>query len=175
MPIVSFENRDPHIASDAFVSPDAWVIGDVTIKSLSSIFFTAVLRGDIEAIKIGERSNIQDGAILHTSTGLSPCIVGDQVTVGHRAILHGCTVSNRCIVGMGATILDGALIEEDVIIGANSLVPMNKIIPRGSLAFGNPIRIVRELSTAEVASIIDSSVSYQRKAKKYRAIFAQKN
>ena len=122
MAVISFADKTPQIAAPHFIAPDAWVIGDVTIAGLVSIFFHAVLRGDIEPISVGEGSNIQEHAMLHTSRGLGPCTVGKNVTIGHRAIIHGCTIEDSCIIGMGSVILDGAVIGKNSIVGAQALV-----------------------------------------------------
>lgn len=167
MPIIPFQARTPTVAKTAWVAPDAWVIGDSVVGERVSIFFGAVLRGDIEPIRVGNGTNIQEGALLHTSTGLSPCVVGENVTIGHRAIIHGCTVGNSCIIGMGATVLDGAIIEDHCLIGANSLVTMNTRIPAGSLALGSPAKVVRALTAAELAQIEESATHYQKLGAEY--------
>lgn len=168
MPVRAFNQITPHIADNAFVAPDAWVIGEVSIGKRCSMFFGAVARGDILPISVGDGTNIQEHALLHTSTGLTPCIVGKDVTIGHRAIIHGCTVRDRCIIGMGSTLLDGAVIEEDCIVGANSLVSMNTRIPAGHLAYGSPAKPIRPLTSQELQSIKDSALHYQELGSKYR-------
>jgi carbonic anhydrase/acetyltransferase-like protein (isoleucine patch superfamily) len=168
---VPFETKTPVVHDSVFVAPDAWITGDVTVSESSSIFYGSVLRGDILPVSIGARSNIQEHSVLHTSHGLHPCLVGSDVTIGHRALIHGCQIKDRVIIGMGSIILDGAIIEMDCIIGAGSLVPMNKIIPAGSLAFGSPIKIVRDLTPEEIESILQSSRSYQETSKKYKTYF----
>jgi len=167
MPIINFKEHTPEVAADCWIAPDAWVIGDCVLESKSSVFFGAVLRGDVNRIIIGAGSNIQDQAMLHTSHGLGNCVVGADVTVGHRAILHGCQVKDRCIIGMGTTILDNAIIEEDCIIGANSLVSMNTVIPAGSMAFGSPAKVIRKLSQAELQQLKDSACSYRATSSEY--------
>jgi len=165
--LLPFNKSYPEVNSSCFVAPEVWISGKVKIERNSSVFFGSVIRGDILAISVGERTNIQEHCVLHTSHGLSECIVGSDVTVGHKAILHGCEVRDRVIVGMGSTILDGAIIEEDCIIGANTLVPMNKVIPRGSLAFGSPAKVVRQLTKEEIDGILDSSSSYVEVSRQY--------
>jgi carbonic anhydrase/acetyltransferase-like protein (isoleucine patch superfamily) len=172
MPIIPFENHTPRVESSGFIAPDAWVIGDVEVKGEASIFFGAVLRGDILPIKVGERSNIQEHAMLHTSHGLSPCIVGREVTVGHRAIIHGATVKDRCIIGMGSTLLDGAVVEENCIIGAHSLVTMGTVIPAGHLALGSPAKPVRKLNEAEIRQIRESARSYVATGKSHAQVLS---
>ena len=142
----------PQIDPTAYVSDHAVIIGDVRLAARSSVWPTAVLRGDINFIEIGEGSNIQDGSIIHLADDL-PVIVGKLVTVGHRAILHACTVEDECLIGMGATILDGALIGKGSIIGAHALVTKGTRIPPGSLVMGTPAKVVRSLHPEEIADI----------------------
>ena len=142
----------PQIDPAAYVSPHAVVIGDVRLAARSSVWPMAVLRGDINYIEIGEGTNIQDGAIVHLAEDL-PVRVGKLVTVGHRAILHACTVEDNCLIGMGATILDGAVIGRDSIIGAHALVTKGAQIPPGSLVMGTPAKVVRSLKPEEIADI----------------------
>lgn len=170
MPVIPFKGKTPVIGPGTWIAPDAWVIGDVEIGENVSIFFGAVIRGDILPIKVGAGTNIQEGAVLHTSTDLSPTIVGSNVTIGHRAIIHGCQVQNECIVGMGSTILDGATIGERTIIGANSLVTMNSKITPKSLALGAPAKVVRELTAEELLGLERSAKSYQQLGGEYKAI-----
>jgi carbonic anhydrase/acetyltransferase-like protein (isoleucine patch superfamily) len=142
----------PQIDPTAYVATQAVVIGDVRLAAHSSVWPTAVLRGDINFIEIGEGSNIQDGSIVHLADGL-PTRVGKLVTVGHRAILHACTVEDECLIGMGATILDGAVIGKGCIIGAHALVTKGTHLPPGSLVMGTPAKVVRPLSPEEIAGI----------------------
>jgi len=142
----------PQIDPTAYVSPHAVIIGDVRLAAQSSVWPTAVLRGDINFIEIGEGSNIQDGSIVHLAEDL-PVRVGKLVTVGHRAILHACTVEDECLIGMGATILDGAVIGKGSIIGAHALVTKGTHIPPGSLVMGTPAKVVRPLRPEEIADI----------------------
>jgi carbonic anhydrase/acetyltransferase-like protein (isoleucine patch superfamily) len=142
----------PQIDPAAYVSPHAVVIGDVRLAAHASVWPTAVLRGDINFIEIGEGSNIQDGSIVHLADDL-PTRVGKLVTVGHRAILHACTVEDECLIGMGATILDGAVIGKGSIVGAHALVTKDTQIPPGSLVMGTPAKVVRALSPEEIADI----------------------
>jgi carbonic anhydrase/acetyltransferase-like protein (isoleucine patch superfamily) len=142
----------PQIDPAAYVSPHAVVIGDVRMAARSSAWPTAVLRGDINFIEIGEGSNIQDGAIVHLADDL-PTRVGKLVTVGHRAILHACVVEDECLIGMGATILDGAVIGHGSIIGAHALVTKEMKVPPGSLVLGTPAKVVRPLREDEIAGI----------------------
>lgn len=154
------------IDKSVFVAEGAKVIGNVEIGQSSSVWFNAVIRADSNEVKIGEGSNVQDNAVIHTSKDYGVQI-GDNVTIGHGAIVHGCTVENNVIIGMGAIILDGAVIGENSIIGAGALVTQGKVVPAGSLAFGNPMKIVRQLTEEEVQSIYDNAASYVKKAKYY--------
>lgn len=171
MPVIPFESETPQIAEGVFIAPDAWVIGKVQLGENVSVFFSTVLRGDIQRISVGAGSNLQEHSLLHTSSGLGDCTVGENVTVGHRAILHGCSVRDNCIIGMGSTILDGAIIGENCIVGANSLVTMNVEIPAGHLALGSPAKAVRKLSPAEIKEIFQSATHYRQLGKHYRSSF----
>jgi carbonic anhydrase/acetyltransferase-like protein (isoleucine patch superfamily) len=142
----------PRIDPTAYVAPQAVVIGDVRLAARSTVWPTAVLRGDINYIEIGEGSNIQDGSIVHLAEDL-PVRVGKLVTVGHRAILHACTVEDECLIGMGASVLDGAVIGRGSIIGAHALVTKGTHIPPGSLVMGTPAKVVRALRPEEIAGI----------------------
>lgn len=155
------------VDKSVFLADGAKVIGDVEIGKNSNIWFNAVIRADSASVKIGENSNVQDNAVIHTSKSFSVKI-GDNVTIGHGAIVHGCTVGNNVMIGMGAIVLDGAVIEDNSIIGAGTLVTQNKAIPTGSLAFGNPMRVVRQLTEQEISSITENAASYVDKAKKYK-------
>jgi carbonic anhydrase/acetyltransferase-like protein (isoleucine patch superfamily) len=142
----------PRIDASAYVSPHAVVMGDVRLGPHASVWPTAVLRGDINFIEIGEGSNVQDGCVVHLAEEL-PVIVGRLVTVGHRAILHACTVEDECLIGMGATILDGAVIGRGSIVGAHALVTKEMRVPPGSLVMGTPAKIIRALRPDEIAGI----------------------
>lgn len=167
MPIINFSTFSPTVNSSVFVAPDAWVIGKTSIKEFSSVFFGAVLRGDVQPITVGSRTNIQDHAILHSSNGRGPCIVGDDVTIGHRAIIHGCKIGNRCIIGMGAIILDDSEIGDDCIIGANTLVTAKTVIPPKSMVMGSPGIIKRTLTDLEIGNIISSAEGYVKISRQY--------
>ena len=140
--LIPFNEKKPSIHDTVFVAPGAYLIGDVKVGKESTIWFNAVIRADEDAVIIGERCSIQDNSTIHLSGG-HPVIVEDEVTVGHQVNLHGCTVKKRSIIGMGSTILDGAEIGEECIIGANTLIPPGKIIPPRSLVVGSPGKVVR--------------------------------
>ena len=154
------------IDKSVFIADGAKVIGDVEIGKNSSVWFNAVIRADSDKVKIGESSNVQDNAVIHTSEGFGVSI-GNNVTIGHGAIVHGCTIKDNVMIGMGAIVLNGAIIEENSIIGAGTLVTQGKVIPKGSLAFGNPVKIVRQLTDKEVESINKNAIFYVNKAKEY--------
>ena len=153
--IRTFDGKTPDIAPDAWVDPSAIVIGDVTLGPQSSIWPMTVVRGDIHRIKIGARTNIQDGSVLHVThdsrfnPGGFPLNIGDDVTVGHKALLHGCEIGHHCLIGMGAIVMDGAVIEPYVILAAGSLVTPGKRLEGGHLWRGSPVRKARELTDQE--------------------------
>ena len=165
--ILEFQGIKPQIASSVFVAPSADIIGDVSIGEDSSVWFGVVIRGDVNRIKIGKRTSIQDLSMIHVthfkkedrSDGYET-IVGDDVTIAHKVMLHGCTIEDACLIGMGATILDGAVIGKESIVGATALVTKNKVFPPRSLILGNPAKVVRELSDEEVASLYHSAQNY---------------
>jgi carbonic anhydrase/acetyltransferase-like protein (isoleucine patch superfamily) len=150
--ILTVAGRTPRIPASVYVAPSADVIGSVDVGENSSVWFQCVLRGDIEPIRIGANSNIQDGSILHTVMG-APVSVGDWVTVGHRVVLHGCTIADHCLIGMGAVVLNHAQIGEGSIIAAGSVVPEDTVIPPRSLYMGVPAKLKRELTKDEQAFI----------------------
>lgn len=158
--------KTPVIHPDAYIAPNATVVGDVHIGAGSSVFFGSVLRGDREPITIGEDTNIQDNCVLHTDAGF-PIRIGRGCTIGHGAILHGCTIGDNTLVGMGAIVLNGAKIGRDCIIGAGALVPQGMEIPDGSLAFGSPAKVRRALTEEEVRSNRAAAEFYCREAAEY--------
>ncbi len=158
----------PRIHRTAFVVANATVIGDVTLEENSSVWYGAVLRGDINRIVIGARTNIQDGVIVHLADDF-PVLIGEMVTVGHGAIVHACTIGDEVLVGMGATILDGAEIGARSIIGANTLVTPGMKIPEGSMVLGSPGKITRLLSRTEQEGIKRWALKYVETAKLFRA------
>lgn len=166
MTIRNFKDKSPVIHPSAYIDETAVVIGDVSIGEDSSIWPMTVARGDVQSIKIGARTNIQDACVLHVthdgefSPGGFPLTVGDDVTVGHRVTLHACTVGNLCLIGMSATIMDGAVLGDKVIVGAGSLVPTGKELESGYLYVGSPVRRVRELNEKEIAFLAYSAKHY---------------
>ena len=157
--IAKFNDKMPVVDKPSFIADNAVITGDVTIKEDANIWYGAVLRGDIDPIVVGKGSNIQDGCILHTSEG-TPCLVGDNVTVGHGVILHGCVIEDNCLIGMGATVLDGAVIGKESIVGACALVTKGKKFPPRSMIIGSPAKAVRTLTDEEVAGLHSHPVHY---------------
>jgi len=164
-----YDGHRPAIDPSAWIHPSATVIGRVTVGARSTIWPAAVLRADDNPIVIGSCTSIQDGTVVHLTGGLSTTVVGDRVTVGHAAILHGCTVGSDTLIGMGSILLDNCTIGSNVIVGAGTVIPMNKRIPEGVLVFGNPFRIVRELTREDLESIAFSWRHYVEQGRKYAA------
>jgi carbonic anhydrase/acetyltransferase-like protein (isoleucine patch superfamily) len=164
MPLWEIEGKRPTRHPTAWVAPSADVIGEVLLGEKVSVWFGAVIRGDNTAIPIGARTNIQEGAMLHSDPG-APLTVGEDCTIGHHAILHGCTIGNRVLIGMGAIVLNRAVIAEDCIVGAGALVTEGKTFPPGSLIVGSPARAVRTLDDAARAMLRVSAQHYVEKAK----------
>ena len=150
----------PRVHPEAFVDASAQVIGDVEIGEASSIWMNAVVRGDVHWIKIGRRSNLQDGTVVHVMNGTHPTTIGDDVTIGHGAIVHGCTLADRILIGMGAILLNGVEVGEDSIVAAGSLLPEGMRIPARSLVMGSPARVRRPLGEGDVASIREYANRY---------------
>ncbi|MDP5306013.1 gamma carbonic anhydrase family protein [Paracoccus spongiarum] len=158
----------PELAGDAWVAPDARLIGRVVMEAGSSVWWGAVLRGDTEEIRVGRGSNVQDLCVLHTDPG-HPLLVGPDCTIGHRAILHGCRIGAGVLVGMGATILNGAVIGDGALIGAGALIAEGKEIPAGALVMGAPGKVVRQLDDAARAGLLASAARYRANAARFRA------
>ena len=165
--IYDLEKNVPEIIADSWVAPNAVIIGNVKLEKNSSIWFNAVLRGDIEKIVIGENSNIQDGSVLHTDPGC-PLTVGKGVTVGHMVMLHGCEISDDTLIGIGSTILNKAKIGKNCIIGANTLVTENKTIPDNSLVLGSPGKVIRKVTDEEIKVIRENAKHYVKNSKRYK-------
>ncbi|MBK7022359.1 MAG: gamma carbonic anhydrase family protein [Sulfuritalea sp.] len=168
MAIYSLGDRKPVLGPDAWVAPNATVIGDVRLGDNASIWWNAVVRGDNDTITIGAGSNIQDGSVLHVDAGV-PLTVGANVTVGHQVMLHGCTIGDESLIGIKSVILNRAVIGRHCIIGANSLIPEGKVIPERSLVMGSPGKVVRQLSDDEVARLLMAAEGYVENARRYRA------
>jgi len=174
--ILPHKGMEPEIPESCFIAPSADIIGDVVMGEESSVWFQVVIRGDVNSIRIGSRTNIQDGAILHVTRNKPPMMsapleVGDDVTIGHRVTLHGCTVKSRVLIGMGATILDGAMIAEDSIVAAGALVTKGKKFPPRSLIQGVPAQVVRELTPEELSMLKASAQNYVGDTRLYNEEF----
>ena len=165
--IYQYEGITPSLPEEYYIADNATVIGDVVLKNQSSVWFGTVLRGDIEPIILGERSNIQDNSVAHTGKG-APTIIGDDVTVGHKVTLHGCTIGNNCLIGMGAILLDGCEIGDNCIIGAGSIIAQGKTIPAGSLAVGSPARVIRKLTEEDFVNIRSYADRYVDNMRRYK-------
>ena len=148
----TFLRKKPALGKNVYIATGAVVLGDVTLGDNSSVWYNAVVRGDINRIVIGEGSNIQDNAVVHLADDF-PCVLGKFVTVGHSAIVHACTIGDECLIGMGAIVLDGAVVGDQCLIGARALVTQGMEIPRGSLVLGSPAKIVKTLSAEERAGL----------------------
>jgi len=169
--IYNFENKTLKSEGKNWIAPNATIVGDVVLKNNSSVWFNAVLRGDIETITVGEGSNIQDGSVLHTDPGY-PLIIGSGVTVGHMVTLHGCSIAEDTLVGIGSIILNNAKIGKNCIIGAKALITENKIIPDNSLVIGSPGKVVRQVTENEIIHIKKNAKHYIENWKKYsKSIF----
>jgi carbonic anhydrase/acetyltransferase-like protein (isoleucine patch superfamily) len=169
MPAVRpFGGKTPRLDPSVFLADGAAVVGDVEIGPDSSLWFGTVVRGDVNAIRIGARTNLQDGTVVHVTSVTHPTTVGDDVTVGHRAVLHGCTVHDRCLVGIGAIVMDGAVVGPDAIVGAGALVPPGAVVPPRTLFVGAPARARRPLTDEEVAFLVTSARNYVGYAARHR-------
>jgi carbonic anhydrase/acetyltransferase-like protein (isoleucine patch superfamily) len=166
MPLYQLGDVAPQIAPDAWVAPNATVIGRVEMAAGSSLWYGAVVRGDNEPIRIGRNSNIQDNSVLHTDEG-KPLTIGENVTVGHQVMLHGCTIGDGSLIGIGAIVLNGAVIGRDCIVGAGALVTEGKVFADGSLIVGSPAKVVRELSAEQRAGLVRSAANYVDNARRH--------
>ena len=166
--IYQLEERIPELADEYWIADSAIVIGSVRLLLNASVWFNAVIRGDNDIITIGENSNIQDGAVLHTDGGF-PLTVGKNVTVGHKAMLHGCSIGDNTLIGINSVVLNGACIGNNCLIGANALIPEGKVIPDGSLVMGSPGKVVRELSSQQIKGVEMSALHYVDNARRYKS------
>ncbi len=167
--ILPYQGITPRIAEGVFIAPNATIIGDVEIGAGSNIWFGCVIRGDVCPIRIGERTNIQDGTVIHVTRKVGPTHIGSGITIGHSALLHACTLEDDCFVGMHATVLDGAVVESGAMLAAGALLAPNKRVPSGQLWAGNPAKFFREMKNAEKAFIPVSSQNYCELAEEYHA------
>lgn len=172
--LIAFEGVSPHIDSSAFIAPGARVIGHVKIGTETSIWYNCVLRGDVNRIVIGARTNIQDGTIIHVDSpkqgdGGHPTIIGDEVLIGHLAMVHGCRLHDRAFVGLGAIVMDGCEIEGDAMLAAGAMLTPGKRIPAGQLWAGRPAKYVRDLSAADIAGMRAGVAHYVELTRRHRA------
>lgn len=166
--VLAYDGKAPRLAASVFLAEGSVVTGDVEIGEDSSIWFGTVVRGDVNRVRIGARTNLQDLTVVHVTAGTHPTTVGDDVTIGHRAVLHGCTVKDRSLVGIGAIVMDGAVVGPDAMVGAGALVPPGMVVPPGKLVLGSPARVKRDLTAEELASLRATAERYVRYAAKYR-------
>ncbi len=167
--ILPFKGTYPDIAASAFIAPSASIIGNVEIGEGSSIWFNCVLRGDVHFIRLGARSNVQDGTVIHVSNGTHPTVIGDDVLVGHNCMIHGCTLEDGSFVGLGAIVMDGVVVETGGMVAAGALVTPNKRVRSGELWAGSPAKMVRELSKEEQESLTSGAHHYAELAQTYKA------
>jgi len=154
----------PAVGRDVFIADSAVVVGDVSLGDQASLWFGAVVRGDCYPIRIGARTNVQDGVVVHVLGGKARTIIGDDVTIGHAAVVHGCTIGDRCLIGMGSIVLDGAVIGEDSLVAAGSLVTPGTVVPPRSVVMGRPARVTRATGEDELLRIRESAANYIRYA-----------
>jgi carbonic anhydrase/acetyltransferase-like protein (isoleucine patch superfamily) len=163
-----YGEKAPRLHASVWIADGAAVIGDVEIGEGGSIWYGVVVRGDVNSIRIGARTNVQDNSVVHVTTDTFPTRLGDDVTVGHRAVLHGCTVEDGALVGIGAIVLDGAVVGRQALVGAGSLVPPGMKVPPRSLVMGSPARVVRDLEDGEVAAVLATTRRYVEYAARHR-------
>lgn len=164
------EGIAPTIHTQAFIAANATIIGDVHIGNDSGIWYGCIVRGDVNYIRIGERTNIQDGTVIHVTRNTGPTLIGDDVTIGHLAMLHACTLENRCFIGMGATVMDDVVVETDAMVAADALVTPGKRVQSGQLWAGSPAKHMRDLKEEEIKHIQTSSDNYVRLAREHMRI-----
>ena len=167
MPIYPFNSITPTIHDTAYIADNATVIGDVHIGEESSVWFGSIIRGDVNYIRVGSRTNIQDATVIHVTTDTHPTVLEDEITVGHRVTLHGCHVESTCLIGIGAILLDGVRVGRESLVAAGSLLTPNTIIPPRSLVMGSPAKVKRPLTDEEVAGLHRSWKNYVKLSKTY--------
>jgi carbonic anhydrase/acetyltransferase-like protein (isoleucine patch superfamily) len=170
MPLHPYEGRWPVLGERVFLAPGAHVAGDVTLGDDVSFWFHTAARGDVNSIRVGARTNVQDGAVLHVTHVRHPLVIGEGVVIGHRAVVHGCTIEDGALIGIGACVLDGAMVERGAQIGAGAVVAPGHRIPAGHLALGVPARVVRPLTAEESLRIADAAARYAALKEHYRAV-----
>jgi carbonic anhydrase/acetyltransferase-like protein (isoleucine patch superfamily) len=165
--ILPYRGTYPRIAESAFVAPTATVIGDVEIGEDSNVWFGCVIRGDVNVIRIGERSNIQDGTVVHVSREKYGTYIGSDITIGHMALIHACTLEDGCFIGMHATVMDGCVVESEAMVAAGALITPGKRVGRGQLWAGTPAKMIRELSKTDRENLAATALHYVRLAREY--------
>ena len=170
--VLPWKGITPNVAVDAFVAPNAMLIGDLVIGARSSIWFNVVMRADVNYIRVGERTNIQDGTIVHVATNDGPTLIGSDVLIGHAAIIHGCTLEDGCFVGMASTVMDDAVVESGAMVAAGALVTPGKRVKSRQLWAGSPAKFMRDLTDAEVSQMKVQTARYADLADAYRAMIA---
>ncbi len=163
-----YKGITPKLADSVFRVGSAEIIGDVEIGAETSVWFNVVIRGDVNFIRIGERSNIQDGSVIHVTHEKYPTLIGDDVTIGHNVTLHGCTIGHRCLIGMGAVVMDNAVVEDDAMVAAGALVAPGTRVPSGTLYAGFPAQYKRHLSADEIAGLKQSAGNYLSYVESYK-------
>jgi gamma-carbonic anhydrase len=174
MPMLPYHGQMPQVADDAFIAPTAVLIGDVTVGAGASVWFGAVIRGDVAPIRIGPGTNIQDNCVLHADEGI-PCEIGANCTIGHSAVIHGARLADHVLVGMHATVLNSAIVGEECILAAGTLVAEGKRIEPGQLVMGMPGKPVRPITAAERERIVSGVSGYQERAREYQRMLAALN
>ncbi len=167
--VLPFQGIEPTLGRDVFLAENATVIGKVVLGDDVSVWFGAVLRGDVGSITVGARTNIQDLTMVHMTLGISDTRIGDDVTVGHSAVLHGCDIGHRCLIGMGSILLDNVEVGDECVIGAGSLLPQRMIVPPRSLVIGRPARVVRPVNDEELRMGIEGARRYVEYVRQYRS------
>ncbi len=164
----NYKGKIPKLADSVFCVDSAEIIGDVIIGAASSVWFQVVIRGDVNIIRIGERTNIQDGTVIHVTHKIHPTFIGDDVTIGHNVTLHGCKIGNRCLIGMGAVVMDAAEIEDDAMVAAGALITPGTRVPSGTLYAGSPAKYKRHLSEIEIVNLKQSAQNYLEYTDNYK-------
>ncbi|MCW9034848.1 MAG: gamma carbonic anhydrase family protein [Rhodospirillales bacterium] len=171
--IMPWRGKTPKIADDAFIAPNAAIIGDVEIGSGASIWFSCTLRGDVHEIRVGENTNIQDGTVLHVTGGMFGCYVGSNVLIGHSALIHGCTIEDDSFIGMSSTVLDGAVVESGAMVAAGTLIAPGKVVRKGELWAGNPGKKMRDLTPEQVAMFPKYTGDYKDLGQEYNKLLVE--
>ncbi|MGB1076686.1 MAG: gamma carbonic anhydrase family protein [Bdellovibrionales bacterium] len=166
--ILPYKNTLPDIDETAYVSEGVAITGDVKIGAQSNVWFGSVIRGDVADIRIGARTNIQDGSVIHVTRGMKGTHIGDEVTVGHQVLLHACQIGNRAFIGMKACVMDGAVVEDEAMVAAGSLVTPNKVVPKHQLWSGSPARYMRDMTEDEIRFLKISANNYVELGKEYK-------